>query len=219
MNDADFSEPNAAKTGRRRRKIWVRFVAVLIVALIAACAGLTAAELGRIWNPSVGSPQPADAIVVLASGKDRRAKGRELANEGYANNLVLSVSHRMAREIENGKLEVVYSGSSNAVSSNAIEACGEQFENYRVWCFTPDPHNTVGEARAFAALAAEQGWDSVLLVTERSHLGRATRIFERCYPGETYPAVSNISGPWYRDIGRSVYELVAGLKDRLTLGC
>ncbi len=48
----------------------------------------------------------------------------------------------------------------------------------------PEPHSTRGEARAAAALAAERGWRSLVVVTSRYHVRRARMIFRRAWDGE-----------------------------------
>ena len=70
---------------------------------------------------------------------------------------------------------------------------------------------------AVADLMTANDWDSVLVVTERSHLNRALRIFESCIDADIYGATSSRSGPWYRDLWRSAYE-VAAISKTATLG-
>jgi uncharacterized SAM-binding protein YcdF (DUF218 family) len=53
-------------------------------------------------------------------------------------------------------------------------------------CVTPEEGTTEGEVRAFAGLAAERGWRSLVLVTSRHHLRRASLLMDQCYDGRTF---------------------------------
>lgn len=174
--------------------------------------GFTALVLHWIWNPVVDTPEKADAIVVLAYGRDRLREGRELAEEGVSDELVISFSTRMRQRIADGDIRVL---SPEEIAENGkprgpwVEQCDANYGDYVTTCIYPDPNTTEGEAAATAALMEDNGWDSVVVVTERSHLSRARRIFDECTPGEEYAAMSDRVGPWYRDVWRSIYELGA----------
>lgn len=103
----------------------------------------------------------ADAIVVLAGSKFRLPVGLELLERGVAPMLVIS-------------------DGLDPRSPGANRLCRE---TTRVLCPKPDPYSTRGEARLVARLAAERGWDSIVVVSSRFHLFRARILFARCYGG------------------------------------
>ena len=47
-------------------------------------------------------------------------------------------------------------------------------------CFFPEPLTTRGEARAVARLAADNGWDNLIVVTSSYHLLRAETNISQC---------------------------------------
>ena len=49
-----------------------------------------------------------------------------------------------------------------------------------VFCELPEPHTTHGEARMVAALAAEHGWQRVVVATSRYHVGRTRLLMRQC---------------------------------------
>lgn len=213
--------------GRKQREHGV--ISVFFALLAAAAAAILALVLHWIWNPSVDDPVQADAIVVLAYGQDRLQEGRLLAESGVSENLVISISRRMETQIEDGRLPVLspaeVAGNTDSAglpgpANNGgawVEQCDTWYSDYYTWCFRPDPNTTEGEAMAVADLMAANDWDSVLVVTERSHLNRSLLIFESCVNADIYGATSTRSGPWYRDLWRSVYE-VASLAKTATVG-
>jgi uncharacterized SAM-binding protein YcdF (DUF218 family) len=102
-------------------------------------------------------PTGADAIVVLAGGEDHRLdEGLRLWRRGVAPTLVISDGRKPGWD-------------------RANRLCRAP----RVRCFVPDPYSTRGEAR----WAAEQGWDSLVVVTSTYHLRRSRILFERCLDG------------------------------------
>ena len=186
----------------------------LLAVLAAVFLFLSTLTLWQVWHPQVDPPQSSDAVMVLAASKERRAEGRRLVTEGYSDNLVQSVSSRMEEDIEAGGIEVVPPEDAGLkIADRDMEACDLSYPSYEVFCVFPDPDTTIGEARGFAALAEEQGWDSVLIVTEKSHASRAKRTFERYYPGEVHVAVAEMDRPWFRNIYRSIYEVLATWRD------
>jgi uncharacterized SAM-binding protein YcdF (DUF218 family) len=118
--------------------------------------------------PRTEPPERADAVVVFADGRARRiATGARLVAEGVAPVLVISDGGR--------------AGSAEARSCR-------RGVGVPAVCVTPDPGTTDGEARAFAGLAAERGWRSLVLVTSRHHLRRASLLMDQCYDGRTFSA-------------------------------
>ena len=170
--------------------------------------------------------QAVDAVVVLANHKDRRDLGRELASTGYSGNLVQSVSSNMETGLGDGTFEVVtptelqrFQREVTDLGPRELEQCDATYPQYRARCLHPTPDTTVGEAKALTRLAADEGWESVMLVTEKSHAWRAQRIFDRCYPGDTQIVVAEVQGPWWRPVYKTFYEVAANWKDLLLGGC
>lgn len=183
----------------------------------AAFLFLATFTLWLVWNPEIDEPQSSDAVMVLAASKERRAEGRRLASMGYSENLVQSVSSKMDEAIEAGEIEIVPPGEGDAeITDKDLESCDLSYPTYNAFCVFPDPDTTIGEAMGFATLAQEQGWESVLIVTEKSHAYRAKRVFERYYPGEVRVAVADMDRPWFRNIYRSAYEVLATWRDWLS---
>ena len=224
--------PHPLPRRRRLRTIIVGFFAILGLGIAVMLAFI----LQWIWNPPGNETANVDAIVVLAYSQDRLQEGRSLAESGVSDNLIISISNRMETNIEEGRLpvltpaEVGYEAEdededdsstrspSGANNSGAwVEQCDTWYADYYTWCFNPDPNTTEGEAMAVADLMTTNDWDSVLVVTERSHLNRALRIFESCIDVEIYGETSSRSGPWFRDLWRSAYEVAATAKTA-TLG-
>jgi uncharacterized SAM-binding protein YcdF (DUF218 family) len=139
-----------------------RLVGVAALALVGAGCALTARYV--VW-PSSDEPRRADGLIVLAGGGgERLPEAMRLMEEGAAD--VLVVSHgRRAGWVEANRL------------------CDGEAP-YEVVCFTPTPDRTQGEARAVGRLARERGWDSLLVVTSRYHIKRATMLVRRCFDGD-----------------------------------
>lgn len=198
---------------RGRTHLRAHRVTVLIVAVIVlAATALTAALLHWIWSPVTQTPDNADAIVVLAYGNDRLRKGRDLAQAGVSDQLVISLSTRMKQRIADGEIPVLSPaeiGEDGPPSSAWVEQCDADYGDYTTTCIYPEPNTTEGEAIATSALARTRGWDSLVVVTEPSHVNRARRIFAECVPAQNYGVASDRVGPWYRDIWRSAYEVGA----------
>jgi uncharacterized SAM-binding protein YcdF (DUF218 family) len=131
-----------------------------------------------VVHPKVEKPTHADAIVVLGSvhQNGRLVKGDELADSGLADNLVLSV------------------GASDTKAMKTY-ACNRPIPHVKVYCFTPDPGTTRGEAEELHRLAAAHGWKKIIVVTSTYHVSRARYIFRRCFAGtiEMVPATKGIS--------------------------
>ncbi len=112
-------------------------------------------------------PADADAVVVLGgAGGERTELGIEIADE----------------------LDVPLVLSSNAAffGQRQGRACGDE-----TICFEPDPENTAGEAANVAEMAAEQGWDHVVVATSRFHTSRSRLLFNQCLGGDRVSVVGS----------------------------
>ena len=143
--------------------------ALVVMALVVAVGVAGGIVLG--WRLLDGIRHPAatpmsgqaDAVVVFAGEERRFALGRDLVEAGQAPVLVLSAA----------RLPALVAGW-----------CDEQPVDFEVVCVVPDPTSTSGEASAFAALASERGWGSLLGVTGDYHAQRAGLLLSRCFDGE-----------------------------------
>jgi uncharacterized SAM-binding protein YcdF (DUF218 family) len=133
----------------------------LILAWLAWCYVVIA-------NPTLNKVQHADAIVVLGgpSMDDRVAYARELASEGYAPNLLVSVG----KFTEHLRLYV---------------ACRKPIPGVVLQCFSPSPATTQGEAEQIGRDAKLHGWRRVIVITDSYHVSRARLIVDRCFKGVT----------------------------------
>ncbi|MDO5683759.1 MAG: ElyC/SanA/YdcF family protein [Propionibacteriaceae bacterium] len=85
-------------------------------------------------------------------------------------------------------------------------------------CVDPIPATTQGEARNLGRIARENEWQSVTVISQRSHMSRVRILMERCFAGEVRISSNNVeSGSyWLRVIA---YESGALVKTWLTPGC
>ncbi len=133
-------------------------LAVVLLSVVVVVAGFPV-----FVQPRVDTPRAADAILVVGGDapEARYLYGLELAHRGWAPHLVLSNP--------GGQVD---------------QYCAEAGSDFTVECFQPDPPTTRGEARELGRLAAERGWQTVMVVTYTPHVSRARYLMERCFDGE-----------------------------------
>jgi uncharacterized SAM-binding protein YcdF (DUF218 family) len=166
---------------RRRRLLW------LLLALVLAAVVVVGLTFPLFVSPPTDEPGRADAVVVFAGGDgERQEEGLRLVREGVAPALVIS----------DGGLP----GSRNA------RVCRERPAGLRLYCLSPDPATTRGEARQFAELAEREGWESLVLVTSNYHVRRAGLLLDRCYGGQ----VRRVATPLFNDYRRETARQLAG---------
>lgn len=119
---------------------------------------LATLEVTLFVIPPTDEPTPADAIVMFAGPGDRIDRAWELADLGYAPYVVVSIDDTSLCTPERPDIEQI--------------------------CLTPDPPTTRGEARAFAELARERGWDHLIAISTASQRVRAELRLSRCFDGE-----------------------------------
>lgn len=139
-------------------------MALVCVTGLVAAGSLVSLDSTVIDPPVEHRPHPADAILVLGGEPYQRFEtGRELAARGIAP--VLLISRPLGP------------------MPGMDELCGP-LPGVEVRCFHADPWTTRGEARELGKLAREQGWRSVVVVSQRTHLARARHLVARCFEGE-----------------------------------
>jgi hypothetical protein len=165
------------------RRRWLVLVAVVLVLIV----GSLAATLRLFVFPKTGTLTKADAIVMFDGIGSRKDATYALASRGYA--------------------PVV------AISTQNMSYCRRTLPTISgvpVFCFTPTPATTQGEAEATARLAAEHGWNKVIVVVGRAQETRARVRVERCYGGQLeVTGVSPGRANWPKTI---VYEWGALIK-------
>ncbi|WP_240960886.1 YdcF family protein [Rhodococcus sp. A14] len=110
--------------------------------------------------------RPVDAIIVLGGERDGREEyGIEHARQGVSANVVLS--HPYWRG-----------------DPKMAEFCAIQDQRFTVTCVPPQPSTTRGEALFTRDLAAQHGWNSVMVISWRYRVPRARYIFSRCFDGD-----------------------------------
>ena len=136
----------------------------LLVALSAVVVVFLALSLRLFVWPTTHDASRADVVLVLDGGDgERLRKERELMARDAAPILAVSAG----RELE---------------PDEAGGLCSEP-QRFEVVCFVPTSDSTRGEARAFAKLAQQNGWEDVALVTSTYHVTRARMLIERCFDG------------------------------------
>ncbi|MGZ4693272.1 MAG: YdcF family protein [Acidimicrobiales bacterium] len=165
----------------KRRRLVIR-LALAFGAVALVIAAVTAHYF--VW-PALGTPTPADAVVVLGGPGDRYNTGARLVRQGLAPVMVAS-------------------------SDRDSGSCPGTMNDVAIICFTPDPYSTRGEARYVADLAREKGWTHVILVTSVGQASRAQLRLERCFPGDIDVVAVRPVG--LRVVRDAIYEWGANFK-------
>lgn len=160
-----------SRAGRRAVNIWSSLIAVAALLVVASVA-VTA------WfiYPPESEARPADVVLVLAGASDgRHEKGAELVEEGVADTLVISN----------------WKGTGDEVGWAHCRG-GDRPDNATAQCMDPSPVSTTGEAMTFDELAAQENWESAVVVTNRPHTRRVRTTFAQC----TDVAVQVVNHNW-----------------------
>ena len=147
---------------------------VLLAGAIAALPFLLLVNAVSGWalftHAKVDPLAHADAIVVLSGDPDgREAYGLELAEQGYAPNVLISKTDRP--------------------NDKALAAACRSRTDIRVVCHSATPFTTRGEAIMARQMAEQNGWKKVVVITARFHVPRARRIFEQCFADSMHGVV------------------------------
>ena len=150
-------------------------------------------------TPDLDRPGKAAAVIVLAGDRTPRLeRGLELMGSGVAPVLVISDG-----------FDPLWPAANRLCADGRGARAGREF---RVVCFRPDPYSTRGEARGFAQLARDEGWDSVVIATTTFHVTRSRILFRRCFDGR----VEGVGAParfWkkapslVREVGKLLVQL------------
>lgn len=135
---------------------------VLGVLLLVVLASLPLFVVPSVDAPADLRSEPVDAVVVLGGGQGERlgrAVGLLPRLPEPAPGLLLSVPYP-APVLECGALPTL--------------------PDVEVECVVPQPLTTAGEAATVVALAAERGWQRLVVITSDYHVTRARRLFTRC---------------------------------------
>lgn len=160
---------------RRRRFARVLVRSALILALLAVAGFLYFADMIATLEPP-DSPR-ADAIVVLTGGSQRIDQAVELLRSGAGKRLLIS--------------GVNPSTSGNQIRRNTQSSAG-LFE-----CCVDIGHDaldTIGNANETARWITDNGYQSILVVTNNYHIPRSLLELRRINPGITfipYPVVNS----------------------------
>lgn len=175
---------------RVRRAFKLRFAVPLLV--IGAVVILV---LGRsLWLPVVGrflivaDPlQPADAMVVLAGGQQRVIYGARLFGEGHARWFVATNMPLNVPGVRSLYGELVRQ-----------EALWQGVPEDRILLAPGTVETTYQEAIAVGRLAQEQGWRSLIVVTDPFHTRRSRMAFRDAFRGTGITVVVHpVRDHWY----------------------
>ncbi|GAC1314769.1 MAG: hypothetical protein NVSMB2_04760 [Chloroflexota bacterium] len=148
-----------------------RIVALTCLALLVAGVALWARAAGTFLIDA-DPPAQADAIVVLAGNSARRLPhGQTLLSAGYAPLIVVSNEHVFTHGVRTTWLDLHTAGI----------AAPDLPDDRLLVLDNPPPESTVDEAHRVAALLAERGAHSALLVTDAFHSRRAYLLFRAAF--------------------------------------
>lgn len=182
-------EAKVATTRKRRRWIWIIVVGLVILWLMVGLRFITFAQ--------PDTPRPVDAVYLLGPVyPERLDAGLQLIELGYSSDLVATVS-----------------------GNDELQKSCRQEQPYDLHCVLPDPVTTGGEALAFSELAEQRQWESVMIVTHRSHMARAELLFTRCFSGSVSMIVDERPVTFESRIHQLIYENAAFVKHTFIRTC
>jgi uncharacterized SAM-binding protein YcdF (DUF218 family) len=136
-----------------------------LIGIVVLVAGLGAPLY--VVPPVAAVPERADAVFILGPARAERFElARQLIDDGVTDRMIVSVP-----------ADVLESPRESGRYRNCNLPGGD------VVCVDAEPSTTRGEAQLLAALAGEQGWDSVIVITRTPHIARTRVLFERCFDG------------------------------------
>jgi uncharacterized SAM-binding protein YcdF (DUF218 family) len=191
--DGNNDSPNRWRRWRagvaRRRRLLAGLG--LVLALVVAAGA--AASWRWFVRPTEDGPIRADAIVMFGGAGDRFERSVQLADEGWADVVVISDPVDPAEPYT----------ARGWFCANGGHRPGYPVHDYEAICFDPVTDTTRGEARYVAELAAERGWERINLVTTTDQATRARMLLARCWDGEIATVTVPSDEP---RLGRIAYE-------------
>jgi uncharacterized SAM-binding protein YcdF (DUF218 family) len=147
--------------------LWLAFAAVLAAAAIA----FVGATAGHWLEAPAQAPRRADAIVVLGGDEgDRAMRALELYREGYAPTLVLT-----GLEYGNAAPPAALTWRADFLEARGVPRSALRFE--------VDSKNSYTEAVNVLALMRQQGWRTVIVVSDPPHMRRLAWTWGRVFAG------------------------------------
>jgi hypothetical protein len=182
----------------------IRFRRFLIAALATIFSLLLVAVIGcaRLYVfPDVDPQTQSDVVFVIGPPTATRiAIAESMMNKGLSDNLIISVA-------TNGPFDAA-----------KLPICTEEHA-YHVYCLTPDPFTTQGEARALQLMAAEHDWSSATVITFTPHVTRARVLMSRCFSGSLYMVPDTVKLSDARWLHEFFYQSAAFLKVLVDADC
>lgn len=208
MSTAPRHRTGAASDRRRPRRLTIigGAAGALFVIWLIACSMI-------LLRPDVTEvPQPTDAVFVLGpSDQTRVGHARDLMDQGLAPTVVYATP------------QGDFGDGSAATAGDIGKPRCDTGRDYEVICFEPDPSTTQGEAMKMRDLAAERGWDDVIVITTRPHVPRAQLIVDRCYDGRSqWSPIDYVDSYWqhpWMTLKAYAYQSGGFLKAWVTPGC
>lgn len=173
-----------------------RRLAFVVLGLVGAIVLLVLAGLPVYVLPAVDTPKRTDVVMVLGNSVPSRvALAESLVAAGYSDTLVVS-----------------------RFNGQRVPVCDEP-QQFTVYCFTPEPFTTQGEARYLGDMAAAHGWSSATAITFTPHISRARLILSRCFDGQLDMVADTTPLPLADWAYQYLYQTGGFIKAALTPGC
>jgi uncharacterized SAM-binding protein YcdF (DUF218 family) len=130
------------------------------------------------WLPAIANIlvvadplHPADAIVPLAGGVERAQHAAGLFQQGYAGSFVVTDNSIALHSLAQPELSITGIATAAGVPVARLHPIATTVTS------------TYEEALAVRALAEEQGWQSLLVVTSPAHTRRSRAVFRSVFAG------------------------------------
>ncbi|MGV9713246.1 YdcF family protein [Gordonia sp. NPDC003424] len=180
------------------------WIVVSVVAVVVLALGAVGYQL--FTREHQDALRPADAIVVLGGEHDGREDyGLRLAQEGYANAVLISNPYQPYKPIDARIMDRVCNAGTSTIE---------------VICFNPVPSTTQGEAIFTQRMAKQRGWHSVIVISWRYHMVRTRYIFGQCFDGDV--VMRSVPRDYSRSVVRWAWQYAyqyGGLVKAAVIGC
>ena len=164
-------------------------------AVVVVIAAILVLASYQFWLPLIGGflvvadpLEPADALIPLAGGQERVVYAANLFNQGCADWFITTDMPLNVPGIRESYSELV-----------KREAIWQGVPEGRVLAAPGVAETTYEEAIAIRRLAHEQGWSSLIIVTDPWHTRRARMAFQDAFRGASIKVtVRPVNGSWYQ---------------------